>query len=59
MAKRGRPRNSNAKREGINFRLRKDQAEMLHDLSKKTGRSRTDIFVDLMTKEYERVIGKE
>lgn len=59
MAKRGRPRNPSAKREGINFRLRKDQAEMLHDLSKKTGRSRTDIFVDLMTKEYERVIGKE
>ena len=59
MAKRGRPINPNAKREGINFRLRKDQAEMLHDLSKKTGRSRTDIFVDLMTREYERVIGKE
>lgn len=59
MAKRGRPRNPNAKRECINFRLRKDQAEMLHDLSKKTGRSRTDIFVDLMTREYERVIGKE
>lgn len=59
MAKRGRPRDPNAKREGINFRLRKDQAEMLHDLSKKTGRSRTDIFVDLMTKEYERVIEEE
>ena len=59
MAKRGRPRNPNAKREVINFRLRKDQAELLHDLSKKTGISRTDIFVDLMTREYERVIGKE
>ena len=59
MAKRGRPVDPNAKREGINFRLRKDQAEMLHDLSKKTGRSRTDIFVDLMTREYERVIGEE
>lgn len=59
MAKRGRSVDSNAKRYGIRFRLRKDQADMLHDLSKKTGRSRTDIFVDLMTKEYERVVGKE
>ena len=59
MARRGRPIKEDAKRYGICFRLRKDQAEMLHDLSKKTGKSRTDIFVDLMTKEYERVIGEE
>ena len=59
MAKRGRPVDPNAKRYGIRFRLREDQAKMLHAISKKTGRSRTDIFVDLMTKEYERVIGKE
>lgn len=59
MAKRGRPVDPNAKRCGIRFRLREDQAKMLYDLSKKIGKSRTDIFVDLMTKEYERVIGKE
>lgn len=32
---------------------------MLDNISKKTGRNKTDIFVDLMTKEYGRVIRKE
>lgn len=59
MAKRGRPKKPDAKRESIHFRLGKDESEMLNELSKKTGKNKTDIFVDLMSKEYERIVGKE
>lgn len=59
MAKRGRPIDPNAKRDGIRFRLRADQVKMLRDLSEKTGKSRTELFVGLIEQEYERVIGKE
>lgn len=59
MAKRGRPPKPDAKRDNIHFRLRKDESEMLNDLSKKTGKSKTDIFMKLMTKEYERIVGKD
>ena len=59
MARRGRPPKPDAKRKGIRFRLKEEQAEMLTELSEKTGRNRTDIFVDLMTSEYRRVVGKE
>lgn len=59
MARRGRPPKADAKREGVHFRLGKDQIDMLSDLSKKTGKSKTDIFVDLITEEHRRIIGKE
>lgn len=59
MAKRGRPPKPDAKRDSIHFRLGKDESEMLNDLSKKTGKSKTDIFIGLVTKEYKRIIGKE
>ena len=55
MAKRGRPPKLDAKKQNINFRLADDEASMLRELSKITGRTRTDIFVDLMKKEYSRV----
>jgi uncharacterized protein (DUF1778 family) len=55
MAKRGRPPKLDAKKQNINFRLADDEASMLSELSKITGRTRTDIFVDLMKKEYSRV----
>ena len=48
-----------AKRKKVQFRLKDKQVEMLDNISKKTGRNKTDIFVDLMTKEYGRVIRKE
>lgn len=59
MARRGRPPKPDAKRDGIHFRLGKDQVEMLNDLSKKTGKNKTDIFIGLVTKEYKRIVGKE
>lgn len=59
MAKRGRPPKPDAKRESIHFRLGKDESEMLNELSKKTGKSKTDIFVGLVTKEYKRIIEKD
>ena len=59
MAKRGRPPKPDAKRESIHFRLGKDESKMLNDLSKKTGKNKTDIFVGLVMKEYKRIIGKE
>lgn len=45
MARRGRPPKPDTKRDGIHFRLGKDQVEMLNDLSKKTGKSKTDILL--------------
>ncbi len=59
MGKIGRPKKLDAKRKKVQFRLKDKQVEMLDNISKKTGRNKTDIFVDLMTKEYGRVIRKE
>ena len=59
MSKRGRPIKVNAKRNNVRFRLTNDQADILKELSEKSGKSRTDIFVDLITKEHERVVGEE
>lgn len=59
MGKIGRPKKPDAKRKKVQFRLKDKQVEMLDNISKKTGRNKTDIFVDLMTKEYGRVIRKE
>lgn len=59
MARRGRPPKPDAKRDSIHFRLGKDESEMLNDLSKKTGKNKTDIFIGLVTKEYKRIIGKD
>lgn len=59
MGKIGRPKKPDTKRKKVQFRLKDKQVEMLDNISKKTGRNKTDIFVDLMTREYERVIGKE
>lgn len=59
MGKIGRPKKPDAKRKKAQFRLKDKQVEMLDNISKKTGRNKTDIFVDLMTKEYGRVVRKE
>ena len=59
MGKIGRPKKLDAKRKKVQFRLKDKQVEMLDNISKKTGRNKTDIFVELMTREYERVVGKE
>lgn len=59
MGKIGRPKKPDAKRKKVQFRLKDKQVEMLDNISKKTGRNKTDIFVDLMTKEYGRVVRKE
>ena len=59
MGKIGRPKKLDAKRKKVQFRLKDKQVEMLDNISKKTGRNKTDIFVDLMTKEYGRVVRKE
>ena len=59
MARRGRPPKIDAKRRSVNFRLADGEDLMLRELSKKTGKSRTDIFVELMTREYEKVVRKE
>ena len=36
------------------LRLNDKQASMLRDLSKRTGRNQTDIFVGLMEEEYKK-----
>ena len=54
MAKRGRPVKPDAKRKNVMLRLNDKQASMLRDLSKRTGRNQTDIFVGLMEKEYKK-----
>lgn len=56
IKKRGRPPKVNAKRKGIRIRLNDEEADMLSELSAKTGRTRSDIFVDLMSKEYKRTV---
>ncbi len=42
----GRPRKDDAKREGITLRLSADEVDVLNKISRKTGRSRTDILLD-------------
>ncbi len=54
MAKRGRPVKPDAKRKSVMLRLNDRQASMLRDLSKRTGRNQTDIFVGLMEEEYKK-----
>ena len=54
MAKRGRPVKPDAKRKNVMLRLNDKQARMLRDLSKRTGRNQTDIFVGLMEEEYKK-----
>lgn len=54
MAKRGRPVKPDAKRKRVMLRLNDKQASMLRDLSKRTGRNQTDIFVGLMEEEYKK-----
>lgn len=59
MAKRGRPVKPDAKRKNVMLRLNDKQASMLRDLSKRTGRNQTDIFVGLMEEEYKKNIDTE
>lgn len=55
MGKIGRPKKPDAKRKKVQFRLKDKQVEMLDNISKKTGRNKTDIFVDLITHEHDRL----
>ena len=55
MAKIGRPKKLDAKRKVVQFRLNDRLAEMLDNISEKTGRNKTDIFVELITHEHRRV----
>ena len=55
MGKIGRPKKLDAKRKKVQFRLKDKQVEMLDNISKKTGRNKTDIFVDLITHEHDRL----
>ena len=54
MAKRGRHVKPDAKRKNVMLRLNDKQASMLRELSKRTGRNQTDIFVGLMEEEYKK-----
>ena len=56
VKRRGRPLKENAKRKGIRVRLNNEEADMLSELSAKTGRTRSDIFIDLMHTEYKRTV---
>lgn len=55
MGKMGRPKKPDAKRKVVQFRLKDKQVDMLKNISEKTGRNKTDIFVDLITREHNRV----
>lgn len=57
--KRGRPKEPNAKRHGLRIRLNEDELYMLSELSRKTGKSRSDIFMQLMADEYKKVVGQK
>lgn len=52
MAKLGRPIKPDAKRDGVNIRLTKEESDMLRELSKKTGKTRTDIMVAGLKRIY-------
>ena len=57
MAKRGRPVDPNAKRDGINLRLSSEENSMLLELSKRSGKTRTSVMVDCLKNQYERTVG--
>ena len=57
--RRGRPKKPNAKRHGLRIRLNEDELYILSELSRKTGKSRSDIFMQLMADEYRKIFGKE
>lgn len=59
MAKRGRPIKPDAKRNGMNIRLSKEENEMLHELSKKSGKKRSEVLVTGLKKLYEMSGGEE
>ena len=59
MAKRGRPLKPDAKRGGIYFRLDENESNMLKELSEKTGKNRTEIFTNLLGREYKRVMKRK
>ena len=49
--KRGRPIDPNAKHDGIRLRLSSEETDMLRQLSKRTGKSKTDILLEPVRKE--------
>ena len=55
MVKRGRPIKPDAKRDGMNIRLSSDENKMLWEIAEKTGKTRTDVLVDGLRREYERI----
>lgn len=59
MAKLGRPKKPDAKKGSVHFRIGEKETEMLRELSKRNEKTRTDIFVGLLEREYERVVGKK
>lgn len=56
MAKRGRPIKPDAKRNGLNIRFGAEENDMLLKLSELTGKTRTEVFVDSLRQEYNRVV---
>lgn len=52
--KRGRPIKPDAKRNGINLRLSAEEADMLCEMSEKSGKTRTDILLDGVRQEIEK-----
>lgn len=56
MAKRGRPIKPDAKRNGLNIRFGTEENDMLLKLSELTGKTRTEVFVDSLRREYNRVV---
>lgn len=53
MAKLGRPIKPDAKRDGINLRLSSEEASMLDELSRESGKCKTDILLENVRKEIE------
>ena len=57
--KRGRPVKMDAKRDGVHFRLGEKEKSMLTELSEKTGKSRTDLFVGMLEREHKKVMRRK
>ena len=55
MAKIGRPKKLDAKRKVVQFRLKDNQVKMLDNITEKTGLNKTDVFVELITREHSRI----
>lgn len=55
MKKRGRPIKPDAKRDRLQLRLSSDEAKMLAEITKKTGKSKTELLMDFVKSEYERM----